>query len=66
MAHGNGLLAAAALDLPACSRLQGFGQTLLLEQCKEQQNINITAVETSCGFQPNFLYNGKNSTIGID
>ena len=66
MAQGNGLLAAAALDLPACSRLQGFGQTLLLEQCKEQQNINITAVETSCGFQPNFLYNGKNSTIGID
>ena len=40
MAQGNGLLAAAALSLPTCTRLQGFGQTVLLEQSAEQQ-INI-------------------------
>ncbi len=65
LAQGNGLLAAAALDLPTCSRLKGFGQTLLLEQCKEHWT-NITAVETTCGFQPYFFYDHRNYTIGID
>ena len=65
MAQGNGILAAAALSLPTCTRLQGFGQTVLLEQCTEQQT-NITAIETSCGYQPYFLYNHKNYTIGMD
>ncbi len=58
LAQGNGLLAAAALDLPACSRLKGFGQTLLLEQCKEHWT-NITAMETTCGFQPYYYYDNK-------
>ena len=53
MARGNGLLAAAPLSLPTCTRLQGFGQTVLLEQCAEQQT-NITAIETNCGYQPYF------------
>ena len=65
MAQGNGLLAAAALSLPTCTRLQGFGQTVLLEQCAEQQ-INITAIETNCGYQPYFLYNHLNYTVGMD
>ena len=65
MAQGNGLLAAAALSLPICTRLQGFGQTVLLEQCAEQQ-INITAIETNCGYQPYFLYNHQNYTVGMD
>ena len=51
--------------MPTCSRLQGFGETMLLQQCSEQK-ANITAIETACGFQPYFLYNHKNFTIGID
>jgi hypothetical protein len=29
----NGLLAASAIGLPTCSRIQGLGQTMLLQQC---------------------------------
>ena len=53
LAQGNGLLAAAALKMPICSRLQGLGETLLLQQCREQRT-NITAIETKCSFQPFF------------
>ena len=65
LAQGNGLLAAAALKMPICSRLQGFGETLLLQQCREQRT-NIIAIETKCGFQPFFSYNHENCTLGID
>ena len=51
--------------MPICSRLQGFGETLLLQQCREQRT-NITAIETKCGFQPFFSYNHENCTIGMD
>jgi hypothetical protein len=51
--------------MPVCSRLQGFGETLLLQQCREQR-ANITAKETTCGFQPFFSYNNINCTIGMD
>ena len=53
LAQTNDLLAAATLNLPECSRLQGLGQTLLLQQCQKKR-VNVTAVETKCGFQPFF------------
>ena len=65
LSQTNGILAAAALELPICSRLKGLGQTVLLQQCSPKQ-VNISAIETECGFQPYFLYNGINSTVGTD
>ena len=61
----NGILAANVIGLKPCDRLQGLGTTLLLQQCEKIQ-INITAEETRCGFQPKFTFNTKNYTIGID
>ena len=65
LSQTNGILAAVALQLPECSRLQGLGQSLLLQECTKQR-LNITAIETSCGFQPFTIYNGINYTIGTD
>ena len=65
LAQTNGILAATTLKLPQCSRLQGFGQSLLLQECKVRR-ANITAIETSCGFQPFYAYQNKNYTIGTD
>ena len=65
MAQTNGLLAAAALDLPTCARLKGLGQTVLVQQCTVRR-ANVTAKETECGYQPYFLYNDMNYTIGTD
>ena len=61
----NGVLAAAALDMQPCSKIQGYGETLMLQECKLQET-EVTAVETICGFQPFFSIDGKNYTIGID
>jgi hypothetical protein len=33
LSQTNGLLAASAIGLPVCSRIQGLGQTMLLQQC---------------------------------
>ena len=65
LALSNGILAAAALNMPHCSRLHGMGQALLLQEC-EKKEANVTAIETSCGFQPFTTYNSINYTIGID
>lgn len=65
MSHTNGLLAAEALQLKPCSRVEGFGKTLILSECKSV-NVNIRAVETKCGFQPFFRYNNDNYTVGKD
>ena len=65
LSQTNGILAAAALDLPVCTRLKGLGQTILLQQCAPK-SINISAIETDCGFQPYFSYNNMKNTIGID
>jgi hypothetical protein len=65
LAQTNGILAALTLKLPTCSRLQGIGQSLLLQECKTRR-ANITAVETNCGFQPFYAYKDENYTIGMD
>ncbi|KAK4045620.1 hypothetical protein OUZ56_033307 [Daphnia magna] len=59
LAQSNGILAASALGLPICTRLQGFGQAMTLQQC-ETKRIFISAKESKCGFQPFFTYEDKN------
>jgi hypothetical protein len=65
LSQTNGLLAASVLELPTCSRLQGLGQSLLLQECERVQ-VFVTATETRCGYQPLTIYNNKNYTIGTD
>ena len=61
MAQSNGIPAAAMLRLPTCSSLQGMGQALTLQECAKKE-ATVTAIETSCGFQPFTIYNSGNST----
>ncbi|KAK4013288.1 hypothetical protein OUZ56_025522 [Daphnia magna] len=65
LAQSNGILAASALGLPICTRLQGFGQAMTLQKY-ETKRIFISAKESKCGFQPFFTYEDKNCTIGVD
>jgi hypothetical protein len=65
LSQTNGILAASLLELPSCSRLQGLGQSLLLQECDKKQVV-VTAKETKCGYQPITTYNNKNFTIGTD
>jgi hypothetical protein len=65
LSQTNGLLAALVLELPICSRIQGLGQSLLLQECERVQ-VFVTAQETKCGYQPFTVYNNKNYTIGTD
>ena len=65
LSQTNGILAAVALDLPICSRLKGLGETVMLQQCVKK-SVNISAIETECGFQPYFSYKNMNYTIGTD
>jgi len=65
LAQTNGILAATALQLPTCSRLQGLGQSLLLQECVKQK-VTVSAKETKCGFQPFTVYKNNNYTIGMD
>ena len=63
LALSNGILAAAALDMPHCSRLHGMGQALLLQEC-EKKEANVTAIEIDQHFEsllklaglPDFTY----------
>ena len=64
LANLNGLLAAKELGLPQCSRIQGNGGALLLQQCKTQE-IHLTAKLTECGYIPYYQSpEGVNFTIG--
>ncbi|KAK4003850.1 hypothetical protein OUZ56_005601 [Daphnia magna] len=65
LAQTNGLLAAAALGLPMCTRIYGFGKAMTLQQC-DPKRISLSAKETKCGFQPFFVYGKNNCTIGLD
>ncbi len=65
LAQNNGILAAAAVGLPTCSRLHGIGQSLLLQECSVKK-VNVSAVETKCGYEPITMYNSENYTIGLD
>jgi hypothetical protein len=65
LSQTNGILAASTLGLPICSRIQGIGQTMILQQCAVK-TVSLTAIETSCGFQPFFTYAENNFTVGMD
>ncbi|KAK4006572.1 hypothetical protein OUZ56_011726 [Daphnia magna] len=65
LAQSNGILASSALGLPICTRLQGFGQAMTLQQC-ETKWIFISAKESKCRCQPFFTYEDKNCLIGVD
>ena len=51
LAYHDGILAARALNLPTCQRIQAAGESLYLQQCDTKQ-INITAKTTKCGPEP--------------
>ena len=51
LAHHDGILAARALNLPTCQRIQAAGDNLYLQQC-DIRKINITAKATKCGPEP--------------
>ena len=65
LSQTNVLLAASAIGLLVCSRIQGLGQTMILQQC-EVKTVALTEIETECGFQPFFTYANENYTIGMD
>ena len=54
LTQSNGLMAASLLfPNKSCTRLNGLGQVLLLQQCRKAE-IKLSAVETKCGFEPKF------------
>lgn len=65
LAQMSGLLAAAAFGLGQCQRLTGSGQTLQLQQCRAVR-VDVTAEETSCGWQPKLVWQQMKYTIGLD
>ena len=66
LAQTNGLLAARALDMPQCDRIESSGMSLILQRCTTHL-INITVNETRCGPQPLYVNEQNRSfTIGKD
>ena len=66
LAQANGLLAARALGLGLCERIESSGMTLILQKCP-MDSIAITAKKTQCGYQPYFEnQNNMSYTIGKD
>ena len=66
LAQTNGLIAARALGLGICERIESSGMTLILQKCNVE-TIAITAKRTRCGYQP--YYENQNKvpyTIGKD
>jgi len=61
LSHVSGIVAARALNLPLCSRIQAHGEVLVLQQC-ESTTVQFGAQLTKCGYQP--ILNG--STISKD
>ena len=64
-AQTSGLLAAAALGLQRCDRIEGKGQSLLLQKCKEVR-VDVKTEETEYGFQPKLSLLEKNFRIGLE
>ena len=61
LAQSNGFLAAKAVNLPMCQRLQSHGTALIVQTCKTER-VNVTAIEGPCGMEPFHA----NFTIGLD
>ena len=52
LAQSNGLAAAKALNIKdKCSRVQVYGENLLLKQC-QHKTTTFSAMKTNCGFEP--------------
>ncbi|KAI9554948.1 hypothetical protein GHT06_020229 [Daphnia sinensis] len=60
-AQYNGWLAASQLQLPQCTKIQAYGKTAVVIQCKAL-NVTFDTVITPCGPQPKF----HNFTINLD
>ena len=66
LAQSNGLLAARALGLGLCERIESSGMAIILQKCP-METISITAKKTQCGYQPYFEnQNNVSYTIGKD
>jgi len=61
LSHVSGIVAARALNLPLCSRIQAHGEVLVLHQC-ESTTVQFGAQLTKCGYQPML----NDSTISKD
>ena len=62
LTQSNGLMAASLLfPNKSCTRLNGLGQVLLLQQCRKSE-IQLSAIETKCGYEPKF----ENYTVARD
>ena len=53
LAQTNPMLAGVVLGLPACQRVQAFGQIMSIQQCKALK-VKIGAEKTRCGWEPKF------------
>jgi hypothetical protein len=65
LSQANGIVAAAVLGPPVCSRIHGFGPTMVLQQCAFK-TISLTVVEKQFESQPYFTYAEEIFTIGMD
>ncbi len=61
LAEQNGLLAARAMKLPLCQRLETYGEYFIVQQCNTV-NISVGMKQTKCGPEPSY----KNFTVGKD
>ncbi|EFX63720.1 hypothetical protein DAPPUDRAFT_267855 [Daphnia pulex] len=59
LSQTNGLLAASVLQLPTCSRLQGLGQSLLLQECERVQYYNYNDNDAKADYV--YVYNDNNA-----
>jgi hypothetical protein len=66
LAQANGLIAARALGLGVCERVESSGLALILQKCT-METIVLKAKRTQCGYQP-FYENAFNVsyTLGKD
>jgi hypothetical protein len=59
------ILAARTMGMKPCERVDGRGESLLLQECKQIVK-QIGAFQSICNFQPYFTHSGSNYTIGRD
>jgi hypothetical protein len=65
LAQLNGFLAANALEMPLCRRIQASGKALLVQSCKPVL-VFVLASKSPCGFTPIFQLDNVSYTIGLD
>lgn len=66
LAQQNGILAAIAINLGKCQRIQAYGMTLIVEQCKAK-TVEVKAHHTDkCGWEPIWKRGENEYTIARD